>query len=146
MPTIGVTPYAAVQVQTFRTPGYSETDLAGGTQAVSYNAMNATDTRSELGARFDSSQSLGGMTLIWRARAAWAHDWLSGWAATALFQSQPGVGFTIDGITPARDSALTTLKAQMRLNSNWSVATKFDGQFANSSQTYVGTGTLRYAW
>ena len=42
---IGVTPYAALQVQDFHTPGYSETDLTGGGFGLTYNAMNATDTR-----------------------------------------------------------------------------------------------------
>ena len=53
LPLIGITPYAALQVQDFHTPGYSETDLTGGGFAQSYNSMSATDTRSELGARFD---------------------------------------------------------------------------------------------
>jgi hypothetical protein len=33
-----VTPYAAIQVQSFRTPGYSETDTNGGGFALSYNS------------------------------------------------------------------------------------------------------------
>ena len=37
----------------FHTPSYTETDLTGGGFGLTYNAMNATDTRSELGARFD---------------------------------------------------------------------------------------------
>ena len=53
LPTIGVTPYAALQAQIFHTPSYSETDLTGGGFGLTYNAMTATDTRSELGARFD---------------------------------------------------------------------------------------------
>ena len=51
---IGVTPYAAVQVQDFHTPNYSETDLTGGGFGLTYASINATDTRSELGARFDN--------------------------------------------------------------------------------------------
>ena len=51
---IGVTPYAALQVQDFHTPGYSETDLTGGGFGLTYASVNATDTRSELGARFDN--------------------------------------------------------------------------------------------
>jgi autotransporter-associated beta strand protein/T5SS/PEP-CTERM-associated repeat protein len=47
------TPYAALQAQSFRTPSYAETDVSGGGFALSYNARTATDTRSELGARFD---------------------------------------------------------------------------------------------
>jgi uncharacterized protein with beta-barrel porin domain len=50
---IGITPYAAIQAQNFRTPTYSETDLTGGGFGLCYAAMNGTDTRSELGARFD---------------------------------------------------------------------------------------------
>ena len=48
-----MTPYAAVQAQSFRTPGISETDVTGGGFALGYNSRTATDTRSELGARFD---------------------------------------------------------------------------------------------
>jgi hypothetical protein len=29
---------------------------------------------------------------------------------------------------------------------NWSLAAKFDGEFVSGSQTYAGTGTLRYTW
>ena len=37
----------------FHTPGYSETNLTAGGFALGYNARTASDTRSELGARFD---------------------------------------------------------------------------------------------
>ena len=47
------TPYAAVQAQYFHTPAYGETDLTGGGFGLNYAAMSGTDTRSELGARFD---------------------------------------------------------------------------------------------
>ena len=50
-PLSGVTPYAAVQLQYFRTPSYSETDLSGGGLGANYGATDGTDTRSELGAR-----------------------------------------------------------------------------------------------
>ena len=50
---IGVTPYAAIQAQYFQTPSYAETDLTGGGFGLSYDAMNGTDTRSEVGTRFD---------------------------------------------------------------------------------------------
>jgi hypothetical protein len=29
---------------------------------------------------------------------------------------------------------------------NWSLLAKFDGEFANGSQLYAGSGTLRYTW
>ena len=43
LPTLGVTPYGAVQFQDFHTPAYSESDLTGGGFGLSYNAQNATD-------------------------------------------------------------------------------------------------------
>ena len=143
----GVTPYAALQVQYFHTPSYSEIDLSGGGMGDNYSATDGTDTRSELGARFDTVQSVGGMPLILRARAAWAHDWVSSSTETAAFQVAPATNFIVSGspLVPS-DSALASLEAELHLTSQWSLAAKFDGQFAGSSQTYLGTGTLSYKW
>jgi len=41
---------------------------------------------------------------------------------------------------------LTTAGAELHLTQAWSLLTKFDGEFAKGSQTYAGTGTLRYVW
>jgi hypothetical protein len=43
-------------------------------------------------------------------------------------------------------SALTTAGAQLFLTPQWTLLAKFEGEFARSSQTYAGTGTLRYTW
>jgi outer membrane autotransporter protein len=143
---IGVTPYAALQAQDFHTPNYTETDLTGGGLGLSYASMNATDTRSELGARFDNLQIVYGMPLVLRGRLAWAHDWVSNPALGAVFQALPGSNFTVNGITPPKDSALTTAAAELHLAANWTAIAKFDGDFGSGSQTYGGTGTLRYTW
>jgi uncharacterized protein with beta-barrel porin domain len=145
-PTFGVTPYAALQAQSFHTPSYSETDLTGGGFALAYNAMSATDTRSELGARFDDLTMFNAMPLILRARLAWAHDWVSNPTLGAVFQALPGASFTVNGAVPPKNSALTSVGAELHMTTNWSLLAKFDGEFAKSSQTYAGTGTLRYAW
>ncbi len=142
----GITPYAAVQAQAFHTPGYSETDLSGGGFGLSYGAMNATDTRSELGARFDSGQIVGTMPLVWHGRVAWAHDWVSNPTLGAVFQSLPGAGFTVNGAAPPPNSALASAGAKLYVTPAWSFDAKFDGEFASGSQTYAGTGTLRYSW
>jgi autotransporter-associated beta strand protein len=144
--TAGITPYAALQAQWFHTPSYSETDLTSGGFGLSYNATTATDTRSELGARFDDLLIIDHMPLILRARAAWAHDWLSDSSLTAVFQALPGASFIVNGATPPKDSALATAEAELRLTANWSLLAKFDGEFADGSQTYAGTATARYTW
>lgn len=145
-PTLGVTPYAALQAQGFHTPAYRETDLTGGSFALAYNAMNAADTRSELGARSDYLTVLGTMPLVLRARAAWAHDWISNPTLGAVFQTLPGTNFIVNGAVPPHDSALATMQADLHVIGNWLLSAKFDGEFAKGSYTYAGTGTLRYLW
>jgi len=67
----GLAPYAAIQAQSFRTPTYSETDVNGGGFALGYAGRTATDTRSELGARFDRLLALNpNAALALRARLA----------------------------------------------------------------------------
>lgn len=143
---LGITPYAAVQTQLFHTPAYSETDLTGGGFGLSYASSNATDTRSELGARFDSVQVINQMPLVWRARLAWAHDWVSSPTLTATFEMLPGANFVVNGAGMPANSALTTLGAELYMTPQWSIEAKFDGDFANTAETYAGTGTLRYRW
>ena len=75
-----------VQAQDFHTPAYSETDPTGGGFGLSYNAMNATDMRTELGSRFDAPTLLDGMPLMLRGRVAWAHDLVSNPALGARFR------------------------------------------------------------
>jgi uncharacterized protein with beta-barrel porin domain len=146
LPTLGVTPYAALQAQDFHTPAYSESDATGGALGLSYAAMNATDVRSELGSRFDAPTLLYGRPLVLYGRVAWAHDVVSNPALSAAFQALPGAGFTVNGAPIPHDSALTTAGAQLYLTPQWTLIAKFDGEFANGSQTYSGSGTLRYAW
>jgi outer membrane autotransporter protein len=144
---VAFTPYAAVQTQNFRTPTYSETDVSGGGFGLTYNARNATDTRSELGARFDKQILVNwNAVLALRGKVAWAHDWITDPTLTPAFQALPGASFIVRGGTPAKDSALTSVGVELRLINGLSLLAKFDGEFAAHSQTYGGTGAVRYTW
>lgn len=143
----GISPYAALQAQSFHTPTYSETDLSAGGFGLNYNARTASDTTSELGARFDHAMLVDpAAVLTLRGRLAWAHDWISDPALTAVFQALPGASFVVNGATPARDSALASAGAELRLAHGVTLLGKFDGTFADRSNTYAGTGTLRVNW
>jgi uncharacterized protein with beta-barrel porin domain len=144
--TLGVTPYGALLAQDFSTPSYSETDKSGGGLGLSYAAMNATDLRTELGARFDDPTLFYGKPLILFGRLAWAHDFVSNPALSAAFEGLPGSSFTVYGAPLPHDSAITSAGAQYFLSSNWSLIASFTGNFAAGYQTYAGTGTLRYTW
>jgi outer membrane autotransporter protein len=146
-PVVGVTPYAAIQAQSFRTPGYREVDSNGGGFGLAYKARTGTDTRGELGARFDHVAAFNrDAVLTLRARLAWAHDWVSNPSLAAAFQALPGTGFIVNGATAAKDSALASAGAELRLVNGVTLSGKFDGEFARRSSTYAGTGTLRWAW
>jgi autotransporter-associated beta strand protein len=149
MPTaIGtLTPYAALQVQNFHTPNYRETDVNGGGFGLAYTARTASDTRSEFGTRFDKQIMLDrAAVLALRAKLAWAHDWVSDPALVAVFQALPGASFVVNGASPAKDSALVSAGSELRLANGVSLLGKFDGEFANHSSTYAGTGTVRVVW
>ena len=49
----GITPYAAIQAQDFHTPSYTETGIIPNGFGLAFGSRDATDTRSELGTRFD---------------------------------------------------------------------------------------------
>jgi autotransporter-associated beta strand protein len=143
----GVAPYAAIQAQSFRTPSYSELDTNGGGFALAYDGRTATDTRSELGARFDRLAALyPNAVLALRGRLAWAHDWVSDPALAAVFQTLPGGSFIVDGATPAKDSALVSAGTELRLANGVTLLGKFDGEFASRYSAYAGTGTVRVTW
>ena len=149
-PVAAVIPYAAVQAQSFSTPSYSETDLGGGGGGgfgLAFAARTATDTRSELGTRFERVVAVAPTsTLALKARLAWAHDWVSDPTLAATFETLPGASFTVNGAAPARDSALATAGAELRLLNGVSLLGKLDGEFASHASTYAGSGVIRYVW
>jgi outer membrane autotransporter protein len=108
--------------------------------------MTATDTRSELGARLDAPTVFNGLPLLLRGRLAWAQDWISDPALTAVFQALPGASLVVSGASLPHNSALTTAGAELRITRALSLIANFDGEFAGGSQTYPGSGTLRYTW
>lgn len=145
--TVGVTPYAAAQVQAFFLPGYGETATTGSNQfALAYDRRTATTTRSELGAWFDTRQLTGNGWVNLFGRLAWAHDWRSDNSVTAAFQSLGGSGFIVNGATPPSNIGLVTAGIESRVTKTVTVSAKFDGEFAGGYQSYAGTGTVRYSW
>ncbi|MGH6770434.1 MAG: autotransporter outer membrane beta-barrel domain-containing protein, partial [Xanthobacteraceae bacterium] len=146
--THGLTPYAAVQVQSLRTPTYAERATFGANNfALAYASQTTTDTRSELGAWADTRHRLdSGAQLLLRARAAWVHDYDPGRRINAAFQTLPGAAFTVDGAAAPKNAALTSAVAELKLRNGVTLIGKVDGEFSGRSTTYAGTGTLKYAW
>ncbi|MBX9841755.1 MAG: autotransporter outer membrane beta-barrel domain-containing protein [Xanthobacteraceae bacterium] len=144
---VGVTPYAALQVQAFFLPGYTETAASGSGQfALAFDRRTTTTTRSELGAWFDTRQMTGNGPVNLFSRLAWAHDWRSDDSVTAAFQSLGGSSFIVNGAAPPGDVGLVTAGIEAKATKAITVTAKFDGEFADGYQSYAGTGTVKFTW
>ena len=142
------TPYAAVRVQSFQTPAYSEKTAAGSsTFALAYKKNNTTSTRTDLGARFAHSIPLPeNAILTLRSRVAWAHDFSSGSSMDAVFQALPGSSFAVNGAAAAANSVLFSVGAEVWFNRGFMLAGSFDSAFSGNAQTYAGSARLAYRW
>jgi outer membrane autotransporter protein len=146
-PYFAVAPYAAVQPQAFVTPSFTESDPSGGGFGLAFASRTATDTRGELGSRFEAIAAASATSVLaLRAKVAWAHDWVSDPSLGAVFQTLPGASFTVNGAAPPHDSTLASAGAEWRFANGFALGAKFDGEFASHGQTYAGTGTVRYLW
>src|ERR1700738_4365213 len=95
---------------------YSETDITGGGSGLTYAAHNGADTRGDLGARFDRPILINwNAVLALRGKVAWAHDWITDPSLMPTFEALPGASFIVNGATPAKNSALTSAGAELRL-------------------------------
>ena len=143
-----LTPYAALQVQNYRTEAYSETALSGDqTFALNYGSRSALSTHTELGFRAEHTLAVGTDTLLaLTSRLAWAHDDAGDDGVTASFQSLPGSSFTTYGARGAENSLLVSLGAELQLRNGFAVLGQLDGGFADGAQSYAATARLSYAW
>jgi uncharacterized protein with beta-barrel porin domain len=155
MPVAAVTPYVAGVAQRYSAPGYSETDLIGGGFGLQYASASATEIRGEVGARVDTRLAVSDdATLILHGRGAYAHQTVNNPGLIATFQAAlapgalPGsaVNFAVNGAVVPTSLALASAGVELKFNSNWSVAADFHGEFGSGSQSYAGTGTVRYGW
>ena len=149
--TVSWTPYGALQGQSFQTPGYAETAVVGVPGlALTVAGRTATALRGEAGLRTDKIVAVdAGSQLNLFGKVAYAHDEISNPQANLSFVGLAGAGaapFTVFGARPSRDLALTTAGAEWRLASGISFLVKFDGEFGDRSETYSGTGRIRYTW
>ena len=100
-------------------------------RSLALASRDASDTRSEIGARFDRVLALyPNAVLTLRGRVAWAHDLVTDPTLVPMFQALPGSSFVVYGATPAKNSTLTSAGAELRLANGVTLLGKFDGEFA----------------
>lgn len=143
----GVTPYAAAQAISYRTPSYLEQDNGAiDSFALGYAGRDVTATRSELGLRLDRTTVMGDTLFTLRGRAAWAHNFDTARNAAASFLSLPGAGFIVNGAAMAPDAALVSAGAEIAWRNGLALAAAFEGEFSDNVTSYAGKGSVRYQW
>src|SRR5262249_47022809 len=126
-PTAASRPIPRFPGQSFPTPRHTQTPTTPNGLWLAFPPPGATATRSELGARFDRVLAVySNAVLALRGRVAWAHDWVSDPTLVPVFQALPGASFIVDGATPAKNSALTSAGAELRLANGVTLLAKFD--------------------
>jgi outer membrane autotransporter protein len=148
-PSLGITPYAALQMQNFRTPAYSERPGAGSHANLALNdrERSASATRSELGASLDKGFALeDGQELTLRARAAWLHDPANNPDVKASFQTLAQTAFSVSGTEVTPHLALLSTSAEFRFSNRFLIEARVDGEFAKRARNHTGTAALRYQW
>jgi outer membrane autotransporter protein len=149
MSKVSLTPFVGVQFTRLWQPTYTETsiDISDGLPGVmgqTYQANTITSLPTSLGVQFDTRVPIGGTLLTPYVRVAWLHN-LSSMPNTTVI-STINVVSSLEGTAAPTDSALVNAGALLSLGPNIALFGKFTGQFADTLQTYAGTGGLRIAW
>ncbi|MDR6304324.1 uncharacterized protein with beta-barrel porin domain [Nitrobacter vulgaris] len=96
--------------------------------------------------RTDRSFALTDAIFTLRGRAAWAHNFGTNRSISATFQSLPGASFVVNGAAQPANVALVTAAVEMSWANGFAVAGTFEGELANTVESYAGKAVLRYSW
>ena len=139
----GVTPYAAVQVQSVFTPGYTEAAAVGaGGTAQTFASSSASSTRTELGSWLDTQVN----AVLFRGRAAWLHDFNRDASISATFAAFPSPSFVVTGAQRPGDAALLSGLFEVPVFANVTFSGRADAELASHATTWSGMGIVRYVW
>jgi uncharacterized protein with beta-barrel porin domain len=142
-----VTPYAAIAGESFESPAYGETALAGAaTFALSYAAHDSTLARSELGAHLGHDYDLEDGTLTGDLHVGWAHQLDDQPFSQSTFQGLPGASFQVAGVRADDDTALLGLDLRVQKQSGLFFGVKGEGQFGADTTIIEGLGDLGWRW
>lgn len=138
-----LSPYAALQAQSMRMPGFRE---VGGTGSLTGFGRNATALRSELGLKGQVATQIGGRALTLFGEVAWAHDFRRDLTFSGALTAIPAASFTVAGARRERDAALVGAGFDYRLAPNVTLGGRLDGSLAADSRSFGGTASLKVSF
>ena len=128
--------YVSVDTGSFKEHGGDLASLRGSTdQDVDY---------STLGFRAATTMQFGGMQLVPHISAAWQHAFDDVTPGAALAFASTGIGFGIEGVPLAEDSALIDAGLDFALGERTTAGVSYTGQFGDGVQDNGVKG--RFTW
>ncbi|MEM7398894.1 MAG: autotransporter domain-containing protein, partial [Pseudomonadota bacterium] len=129
--------YVSVETGGFRERGGPEASLrsSGFDQDVGYTTV---------GLRAAKTIQWGGMEVTPRIEAAWLHAFDDITPEASLAFASTGIGFTVDGVPLAEDSALLDAGLDLAVSDRLSAGVSYSGQFADSVSDNAVKG--RFTW
>ena len=95
----------------------------------------------------------GGIDMGWREKLAlqfrlgWAHEYAdTSRPMTASFAGAPGIGYTVYGASPVRNTATVGLAANTAIAEATSIYLRYDGEFGTGTDNHVLSVGLRANW
>lgn len=140
-----VTPFVGLDVISLRTDGFVEqsNDVLG----LTFQADRATSLTSSLGVQFDTRLPLlNGQMLTPFARVAWVHEFYPELGVNSFLTLSPAAAFAGDGIFAAEDAAKVDTGFTLDLTEHTGLFAYLDGEFANNSRSYAGSGGVKVMW
>ncbi|MDJ0513607.1 MAG: autotransporter domain-containing protein [Methyloceanibacter sp.] len=129
--------YVSVETGSFRERGGAEASLRspGFDQDVGYTTV---------GLRAAKTIMWGGMAVTPRIEAAWLHAFDDVTPDASLAFASTGIGFTVDGVPLAEDSALLDAGLDLAISDRLSAGVSYQGQYADNVSDNAVKG--RFTW
>ena len=140
-----ISPFAALQVQSVRTPDFRETGVQPGTGVTGRGNTN-TAMRSELGLRASAATSAAGRPMTLFGELGWGHNIMREMAFAGSLAAIPAASFVVTGARTDRHAALFAAGFDYRLSSNIVIGGRIDGSAASNSRTLGGTTSLKVSF
>ncbi|WNJ93546.1 autotransporter domain-containing protein [Bosea sp. 685] len=141
---VAISPFAALQAQTFQTPAFVEDGGSAGPLGTltSYRKSNLT-TRSELGLKLEANTMLAGYQTTGFLRASWSQSFNREMAFAASLNGLAGSRFVIDGAKADRSALRLATGFDIKLRDDISLGGRIDSELAQNSVQYAGSIRLR---
>lgn len=145
---VQVTPFASLQLSSFRMNGSTErADATSGDLALYYKDRTINSVPLSLGAQLDTQFELGKNAYFAPyIRAAWVHEFSNKRSVEAGFTAAPGYEFVVHGAAQARNSAQLEAGFNMQIETGLSLYGKVTGNFSGSAHDVSGSGGFQLRW